>query len=259
LLPFRLRTGATIAVTTASALAAVGVVSVASGAIPGAGSDVIYACKHDSSGKIRVIDPSRSGRAGDCTHSETEISWNQTGPAGAVGAKGDKGDPGPVGPKGEKGDPGAAGAPGAKGDKGDPGAAGSQGPKGDTGARGPAGADGLAGLQVVTASLDSVPGSTVWGTQLCPSGKKALNGGFTTVPAGTPPVVGAYVASSAPTADDSGWTGATVNTSSQTVTVTIYTTCVNPPAGSPAAAARAAAPTREEQPASGLHVANLSS
>jgi hypothetical protein len=129
LLSFRLRTGATIAVTTSSALAAVGVVSVASGAIPGGGSDVIYACKHNSSGKIRLIDPSRSGHSGECTHSETEISWNRTGPAGA---KGEKGDPGPAGEKGEKGDPGLAGA---KGDKGDPGPAGPKGDKGDTGPR----------------------------------------------------------------------------------------------------------------------------
>ncbi|HEX6020367.1 MAG TPA: hypothetical protein VFZ00_00130, partial [Solirubrobacter sp.] len=180
------------------------------------------------------------------------------GAPGAPGAKGEKGDPGAPGApgaKGEKGDPGAPGAPGAKGEKGDPGPAGAKGDKGDPG---PAGADGLAGLQVVTASLDSPPGSSVWGTQLCPSGKKALNGGFTTVPAGTPPVNGVYISSSAPTADDSGWTGATVNTSSQTITVTIYTTCVNPPAGTPAAATRAAAATRDEQPASGLHVARLS-
>jgi hypothetical protein len=278
LLFFRRRTGATIAVTAASALAAVGVVSVASGAISGDGSDVIYACKQNSSGKIRVIDPPQSGEARRCRPSETEISWNQTGPAGAPGAKGDQGDPGPAGPKGDqgepgapgakgdqgdpgpaglkgdKGEPGAAGAPGAKGDQGDPGPA---GPKGDKGDKGDPGAAGLAGHRVITASLDSHAGTSVWGTQLCPNGK-ALNGGFTTVAAGTPPVAGAYVASSGPTADGRGWTGATVNTSNQTVTVTLYTTCVNDPAVSPAAAARTAAPMREEQPASGLHVTKLS-
>ncbi|HEX6023807.1 MAG TPA: hypothetical protein VFZ00_17585, partial [Solirubrobacter sp.] len=72
MLPFRLRKGATIVITTASALAAVGVASAASGAISGAGdgSDVIHACKRNSSGKIRVIDPTQPGRAGRCKHGE---------------------------------------------------------------------------------------------------------------------------------------------------------------------------------------------
>ena len=67
---------------------------------------------------------------------EARITWNQTGPQGAIGAtgpagpagpKGDTGASGPAGPEGAKGDNGAAGATGATG------AAGAQGPKGDNG------------------------------------------------------------------------------------------------------------------------------
>jgi hypothetical protein len=218
-------------------------------AYAGSGStDVIYACKLNNVGTIRLIDPSRSGFTGHCTHAETQISWNQSGPAGPVGPKGDTG---PQGPKGDTGPQGPQGEPGAKGDTGP------QGPKGDTGPQGPAGADGVAGFHVKSGSLDSPPGTQVFGTLFCDAGEKATGGGFTTAPAGSPPPIGAYVASSGPTSDGAGWTGATTNTSNATVTVTIYTVCAKAPAGSATAAARTlAAPTGDPVP-SGLHLATL--
>lgn len=94
---FRLRRGATIAVTTATALAAVGVVSVATGAIPGS-DGTIDAC-YDGSGNLRVIDKA-AGQV--CNSKSKPLSWNQ---------QGDTGDTGPQGPKGDKGDPGVNGSP----------------------------------------------------------------------------------------------------------------------------------------------------
>ena len=38
------------------------------------GTDVIYACKLDNVGTIRLIEPSRPGLAGNCSNLETEIS-----------------------------------------------------------------------------------------------------------------------------------------------------------------------------------------
>jgi hypothetical protein len=82
---FRLRRGATIAVTTATVLAAVGGVSVATGAIPGTGG-TIDAC-YDGTGSLKVIDKA-AGQA--CSTKTKPLSWNQQGV---------KGDTGPQGPK----------------------------------------------------------------------------------------------------------------------------------------------------------------
>ena len=83
----------------------------------------------------------------------------QPGPAGA---KGDKGEAGP------KGDPGA---PGAKGDKGD---------------RGPAGPAGISGYKVVLSNgMTLNPGQTASAVAVCPTGKKALGGGFQLSPGAT--------------------------------------------------------------------------
>ena len=69
-----------------------------------------------------------------CLPRDTQISWNQTGPAGAAGPTGPAGSTGPVGPQGPKGDTGATGPQGPKGDTGP---AGPQGQQGDTGPAGP--------------------------------------------------------------------------------------------------------------------------
>jgi hypothetical protein len=176
------------------------------------------------------------------------------GDTGATGAQGLKGDTGATGAQGLKGDTGATGAQGLKGDtgatgaqglKGDTGATGAKGATGATGATGPAGADGqagLAGYQVVQTSAPAAPGITITGTQFCPNGKRMISGGWTTKGNETYPPLGAYITSSGPTADGSGWTGGVYNTpsSGETITVTIWTVCVTPPPGSAPAAARAA-------------------
>jgi hypothetical protein len=132
-------------------------------------STVITACSLNNVGTLRLITPGRSGLSGHCSALETQLQWNQQGPAGAPGPTGDTGAPGPkgdTGAQGPQGDPGAQGAqgpkgdtgaqgpqgdPGAKGDtgapgpKGDTGPQGAPGPKGDTGAQGPKGDTGPAG------------------------------------------------------------------------------------------------------------------
>ncbi len=111
---------------------------------------VYTACKLNSSGTIRLIDPSlgSSSLLGHCTRLETQITWNQAGqpgpqgPAGPQGAPGSQGPAGPQGNPGPQGDPGPAGPQGQAGPLGPQGAPGPQGPigpKGDTGPQGPAG------------------------------------------------------------------------------------------------------------------------
>jgi hypothetical protein len=55
---------------------------------------VIYACYSKSTGTIRVLD----NAVGTCKQGETQLTWNQTGPAGPVGAQGPVGNTGPRGP-----------------------------------------------------------------------------------------------------------------------------------------------------------------
>jgi hypothetical protein len=75
--------------------------------------------------------------------------------------------PGPAGPKGEKGDAGSKGEPGAPGAKGD---------KGD---RGPAGSAGISGYKVVLSNgITLNPGQTASAIAVCPTGQKAIGGGF---------------------------------------------------------------------------------
>jgi hypothetical protein len=155
----------------AAALATTG--GIACATIPNS-AGVYTACKLNSTGTIRLVDPSlpATNALGHCTSVETQISWNQqgqkgdtgatgpaglTGPAGPAGLQGPQGDSGDAGPKGDtgpigpKGDTGVQGPPGEKGDtgpvgpqglKGDPGPPGATGLKGDVGATGLAGADG---------------------------------------------------------------------------------------------------------------------
>jgi hypothetical protein len=98
-------------------------------------------CVSNSTGVLRVIDPTRSGELGHCIASgpkaETPITWSQVGP------KGPQGIPGPQGAKGDPGPQGIQGVPGAKGPQGDPGP---QGQKGDVGPAGPAGPSGPPGV-----------------------------------------------------------------------------------------------------------------
>lgn len=155
------------------------------------------------------------------------MSWNQKGQPGPAGPKGNTGAPGAAGAKGDKGDPGA---PGAKGDTGD------IGPKGDTGATGPTGpqGSGVSGYQVVSATGHVPNGSQIAGTLVCPAGKKALGGGWTT------DVLFAKVnvIASGPTSDGSGWTGGMDNVSGADHDVTLSVTCATVPATAAAQALR---------------------
>ncbi len=85
----------------------------------------------------------------------------------------------PAGQQGPKGDPGPKGADGAPGPKGDPGA------KGDTGApgaQGPAGPAGISGYELVVRPAVGVNGGGVGvATAVCPAGKKAIGGGYSTL------------------------------------------------------------------------------
>jgi hypothetical protein len=89
-----------IVLTTAAALAAVGAVSLATGAIPG-GSGTINAC-YGSDGSVRVIDTEKSPPQ-TCSKGWTPLSWNQKGVAGAPGPQGEQGPKGDTGPRGEQG------------------------------------------------------------------------------------------------------------------------------------------------------------
>ena len=116
-----------------------------------------------------------------------------TGPAGPAGPDGMPGPAGPVGPTGEPGQQGQAGEPGDVGPSGPIGPRGATGPRGVTGPQGPMGAtgkDGSAGAAgaagadgqfevalvktTVTVPLQTPQTFTV----SCPSGMKAIAGGW---------------------------------------------------------------------------------
>jgi hypothetical protein len=107
--------------------AVVGVIAFSIGAtmivVAGIADGVITACYNVATGVLRIETlalPCLTTAKAPLT--EARITWNQTGPQGAIGATG------------PKGDTGAAGATGATG------AAGAQGPTGATGPQGPSGA-----------------------------------------------------------------------------------------------------------------------
>ena len=81
---------------------ALGAGGVALATIP-SGTGVYTACVK-SKGQVRLIDPT----ATQCKTTEKEVTWNQTGPAGAPGATGAKGATGPAGPQGAAGPTGPA-------------------------------------------------------------------------------------------------------------------------------------------------------
>jgi hypothetical protein len=125
---------------------------------------------------------------------------------------------GPQGPQGSKGDPGASGPAGPPGPKGDTGS------QGIAGTQGNPGANGVSGYEIVTASTPIGPGIEVLGTLPCPSGKKAVGGGWTT----TENSLSVNVIGSAPTSDGGAWTGAMYNTGTSTPTLTLTAICVTP-------------------------------
>ena len=79
-----------------------------------------------------------------------------------------------------------AGPKGDTGPKGDPGAQGPKGEKGDPGDRGPAGPAGISGHRVVLSNgLTLNPGKSASAIAVCPTGEKALGGGFQLSPGAT--------------------------------------------------------------------------
>ena len=96
----------------------------------------------------------------------------QTASQGLAGPEGPAGAPGPAGPEGPAGPKGADGAPGP---------AGLQGPTGPQGPAGPAGS--MSGVEIVFALSSATPvtvagASNIIGNASCPTGKRAIGGGF---------------------------------------------------------------------------------
>lgn len=80
-----------IAVGVVGALAAVGGISVATGAIPSSSDGVIHAC-YGSNGEVRLLDK-EAGKT--CSKGWTPLSWNQRGVQGQMGPQGEQGPRGP--------------------------------------------------------------------------------------------------------------------------------------------------------------------
>lgn len=163
--PRRLRPLIAVAMATALVGVSVGIVS---GAIPQDG--VITGCYLKAVGTLRVIDPAKGQKCS--TSIETQLTWSQTGPQGAIGpqgvpgaqgaigpqglpgAQGLPGQTGGIGPQGLPGTPGLAGTPGHDGPKGDPGDNGAPGARGPAGPAGPPGPPGPAAGQPADDGLD---------------------------------------------------------------------------------------------------------
>lgn len=140
------------------------------------GSSVIYACKGERSGSVRLV---KAGEA--CLRGELPVSWNVVGPVGPAGVQG------PVGPAGPAGPAGLPGAPGANG---------------VNGATGPAGASGVAGLvrseDTVPADWGVIAASTTRTLSLsCAPSEHIISGGVANLP------VGLLVVTSYPESTDS--------------------------------------------------------
>jgi phage tail-like protein len=75
--------------TSALALATVLAAAVSGVALAEPGDDEVHACVNDASGAVRIAD--------ECRGSETELTWNRTGPQGPAGPEGPAGPPGPAG------------------------------------------------------------------------------------------------------------------------------------------------------------------
>jgi hypothetical protein len=163
-------------------------------------STLIHACVGKWTGVVRIVDPTN----GVCyPFWETAVNWPATrvrgrqGPQGETGPQGQQGATGAQGPQGETGATGAigaTGATGATGAQGPQGETGPQGPQGETGETGETGATGATGPQGLQGEPGAdgvsgwvrVEGSPAWGfyydtvtaTVDCPSGTKALGGGY---------------------------------------------------------------------------------
>jgi Collagen triple helix repeat (20 copies) len=152
------------------------------------------------------------------------------GPRGSTGATGARGAQGPAGPPGPQGSVGSTGATGAQGPAGPPGPQGSVGSTGATGAPGAQGSPGgfdLAKISYVTGPTFAVPPTTtgliVGNDTPCPTGNKAIGGGYTIFSADTVRVV-----SSEPSGTGSGWSVGFTNNSAGSINVRITAVCAAP-------------------------------
>jgi hypothetical protein len=134
----------TTLVSALAAAASLGILAIASAAIPG-DDGTIEACSLKVFGTVRVIDAAKHQR---CGFLESPLSWNQAGNPGGAGEPGTTGPAGPQGPNGAPGVPGPAGPAGAVGP---------QGPQGQPGPQGQQGVQGQPGNAL--ASLESINGA----------------------------------------------------------------------------------------------------
>jgi hypothetical protein len=111
-----------------------------------ASAQIIYACKNNSTGDLRVV-----AQGARCPRNWSHLDWNVAGPpgpqgmAGPPGPTGAQGPPGPMGPQGEAGLQGPAGPQGLRGEVGPAGAPGAPGAPGVPGAAGERGQIGMRG------------------------------------------------------------------------------------------------------------------
>jgi Collagen triple helix repeat (20 copies) len=100
---------------------------------PSPPQQVIFACKNNSSGELKIVAVNAT-----CPNNSTLISWNVTGPQGPPGIQGPVGPVGPIGATGLTGPVGQTGPVGAAGPQGVPGTIGPPGPAGPVGPGGTA-------------------------------------------------------------------------------------------------------------------------
>jgi hypothetical protein len=80
-------------------------------------AQVIYACKNNLSGDLKIVP-----QGAPCPRNWTLLSWNVAGPPGPIGPQGPQGPSGVPGPQGSQGQQGPQGGPGPQGPQGQPGA-----------------------------------------------------------------------------------------------------------------------------------------
>jgi Collagen triple helix repeat (20 copies) len=132
-----------------------------------------------------------------------------------------------AGPRGSTGATGASGARGPAGPPGPQGSIGSTGATGPPGAQGSAGGFDLAKISYVTGPTFAVPPTTtgliVGNETPCPTGNKAIGGGYAIFSADNVRVV-----SSEPSGTGSGWIANFTNNSASSINVRITAVCAAP-------------------------------
>jgi hypothetical protein len=145
-------------------LAAVMTMLGASLAIAGSHGDVYTGCLTDGGNVHNVAIGNEPASA--CAGNQTQISWNETGPAGPSGTTGPQGPAGPQGLTGPQGPSGPAGPPGVDG---------LQGPQGPAGTPG---SGGLSGYEVRVHPAEIREHFVTWGViHNCSPGKIVVGGG----------------------------------------------------------------------------------